>query len=56
MLGMPWLQENGVSFDIWNSKVLIGDNFAIPFEDVEHVPVPAWAWHLDILRIFCQNR
>jgi hypothetical protein len=34
-LGLPWLKENGAKFDMINSLLTIGDNFAIPFEDVK---------------------
>jgi hypothetical protein len=33
-LGMPWLRENGTTLDICNSKLLLADNFAIPFKKV----------------------
>ncbi|PKY57917.1 hypothetical protein RhiirA4_479357 [Rhizophagus irregularis] len=32
VLGMPWLRENGVNFDMHNSLLTIDDNFTIPFE------------------------
>src|SRR5438045_2974669 len=38
ILGMPWLRENGATIDICNSKLSIGDNFAIPFEEVKYKP------------------
>jgi hypothetical protein len=33
-LGMLWLRENGATLDICNSKLLLDDNFAIPFKKV----------------------
>jgi hypothetical protein len=36
-LGMPWLRENGATLDICNSKLLLDDNFAIPFEKVNYI-------------------
>ncbi|GBC19168.2 hypothetical protein GLOIN_2v1765345 [Rhizophagus irregularis DAOM 181602=DAOM 197198] len=37
VLGMPWLQENGVNFDMHNSLLTIDDNFTIPFEKVDYI-------------------
>ena len=37
-LGMPWLRENGAILDICNSKLLLDDNFAIPFKEVKYEP------------------
>ena len=34
-LGMSWLQENGATLDICNSKLLLDDNFAIPIKEVK---------------------
>src|SRR5947199_969935 len=34
-LGMSWLQENGATLDICNSKLLLDDNFAILFKEVK---------------------
>ena len=38
ILGGPWFQENGATLDICNSKLLLGDNFAIPFKEVKYEP------------------
>ena len=35
VLGMLWFQENGATLDICNSKLLLDDNFAIPFKEVK---------------------
>ena len=35
ILGMPWFRENGATLDICNSKLLLDDNFAIPFKEVK---------------------
>jgi hypothetical protein len=32
ILGGPWLRENSATLDICNSKLLLDDNFAIPFK------------------------
>ncbi|PKC54970.1 hypothetical protein RhiirA1_476386 [Rhizophagus irregularis] len=37
VLGMPWLRENGVNFDMHNSLLTIDDNFTIPFEKVDYI-------------------
>ncbi len=34
-LGMSWLQKNGITLDIYNSKILLDDNFAIPIKEVK---------------------
>jgi hypothetical protein len=31
---MPWLRENGASFDICNSILSIDDNLTIPFKEL----------------------
>ena len=36
ILGMPWFRENGATLDICDSKLLLGDNFAIPFKEVKY--------------------
>ena len=33
VLGIPWFQENGATLDICNLKLLLNDNFAIPFKE-----------------------
>ena len=38
ILGMPWFRENGATLDICNSKLLLDDNFAIPFKEVKYEP------------------
>ena len=38
VLGMPWFQENGATLDICNSKLLLNDNFTIPFKKVKYEP------------------
>ena len=38
VLGGPWFQENGATLDICNSKLLLDDNFAIPFKEVKNKP------------------
>ena len=38
ILGGPWFQENGATLDICNSKLLLDDNFAIPFKEVKNEP------------------
>ena len=35
VLGMPWFQENGATLGIYNSKLLLDDNFAILFKEVK---------------------
>ena len=35
ILGMPWFRENGATLDICNSKLLLDDNFAIPFKEIK---------------------
>ncbi|PKK56405.1 hypothetical protein RhiirC2_800096 [Rhizophagus irregularis] len=32
----PWFQENGATMDICNSKLLLDDNFVIPFK-IQHI-------------------
>ena len=32
ILGGPWFRESGATLDICNSKLLLDDNFAIPFK------------------------
>ena len=34
-LGGPWFRESGATLDICNSKLLLDDNFAIPFKEVK---------------------
>ncbi|PKB96491.1 hypothetical protein RhiirA5_434745 [Rhizophagus irregularis] len=36
ILGGPWFRENGATLDICNSKLLLDDNFAIPFK-IQHI-------------------
>ena len=36
VLGRPWFQENGATLDICTSKLLLDDNFAIPFKEVKY--------------------
>ena len=38
ILGGPWFRENGATLDICNSKLLLNDNFAIPFKEVKYEP------------------
>ena len=38
ILGGPWFRENGATLDICNSKLLLDDNFAIPFKEVKYEP------------------
>ena len=35
ILGGPWFRENGATLDICDSKLLLDDNFAIPFKEVK---------------------
>ena len=37
ILGGPWFQENGATLDICNSNLLLDDNFAIPFKEVDYI-------------------
>ncbi|UZO09259.1 uncharacterized protein OCT59_029493 [Rhizophagus irregularis] len=37
ILGGSWFRENGATLDICNSKLLLDDNFAIPFEKVDYI-------------------
>ncbi|CAB4403266.1 unnamed protein product [Rhizophagus irregularis] len=37
ILGGPWFRENGATLDICNSKLLLDDNFAIPFKEYVEV-------------------
>ena len=39
ILGGPWFRENGATLDICNSKLLLDDNFAIPFKEVKYEPM-----------------
>ena len=36
-LGILWLRENSVNFDMHNSLLTIDDNFTIPFEKVDYI-------------------
>jgi len=36
VLGGPWFRENGATLDICNSKLLLDDNFTIPFKEVKY--------------------
>ncbi|RGB38884.1 hypothetical protein C1646_755213 [Rhizophagus diaphanus] len=38
ILGGPWFQESGATLDIRNSKLLLDNNFAIPFKEVKYEP------------------
>ena len=38
ILGGPWFRESGATLDIRNSKLLLEDNFAIPFKEVKYEP------------------
>ena len=38
ILGGPWFRESGATLDIRNSKLLLDDNFAIPFKEVKYEP------------------
>jgi len=38
ILGGPWLRESGVTLNICNSKLLLDNNFAIPFKEVKYEP------------------
>ena len=38
VLGGPWFRENGATLDICDSKLLLDDNFAIPFKEVKNEP------------------
>src|SRR3954467_11199591 len=38
ILGGPWFRENGATLNIYNSKLLLDDNFAIPFKEVKYEP------------------
>ena len=35
VLGGPWFRENGATLDICDSKLLLDDNFTIPFKEVK---------------------
>src|SRR2546429_9656531 len=35
VLEMPWFRENGATLDICNLKILLDDNFTIPFKEVK---------------------
>ncbi|PKC52869.1 hypothetical protein RhiirA1_513425 [Rhizophagus irregularis] len=37
ILGGPWFQENGATLDICNSNLLLDNNFAIPFKEVDYI-------------------
>ncbi|GBB92286.1 hypothetical protein RclHR1_19980004 [Rhizophagus clarus] len=36
-LGGPWFRKSGATLDIRNSKLLLEDNFAIPFKEVNYI-------------------
>jgi len=38
ILGGPRFRENGATLDICDSKLLLDDNFAIPFKEVKYEP------------------
>ncbi|GBB86186.1 hypothetical protein RclHR1_12630004 [Rhizophagus clarus] len=37
ILGAPWFRKSGATLDIRNSKLLLDDNFAIPFKEVDYI-------------------
>jgi hypothetical protein len=37
ILRMPLFRENGATLDICSSKLLLDDNFAVPFEEVNYI-------------------
>ena len=38
ILGGSWFRESSATLDICDSKLLLGDNFAIPFKEVKYEP------------------
>src|SRR4051794_16647796 len=36
-LGGPWFRKSGATLDICHSKLLLDDNFAIPFKEVDYI-------------------
>jgi hypothetical protein len=39
ILGGSWFRESGAILDICNSKLLLDDNFGIPFEEVNYISI-----------------
>jgi hypothetical protein len=36
-LGGPWFRKSSATLDICDSKLLLNDNFAIPFKEVDYI-------------------